>query len=85
MEQAGMRCVYTTTQPGSTGTGYKRINFTNLADAFRFYTIDSNGTQLAIMQFQGWRLWVNPATGKLHISNSDPATPASGTVVGTQT
>jgi hypothetical protein len=67
------------------GTGYKRINFTNLADAFRFYTINSSGTQLAIMQLQGWRIWVNPATGKLHISNSDPATPASGTVVGTQT
>jgi len=67
------------------GTGYLRLNFDSLSDAFRWYNYNAGGTQLAIMRFGAYRLWVNPGDGKLYISGSDPATPTSGTVVGTQT
>jgi hypothetical protein len=68
----------------SLGTGYLRLNFDNLNDAFRWYNLDAGGTQLAIMRFGAYRLWVNPGNGKLYINGADPTTPTNGTVVGTQ-
>ena len=67
------------------GTGYFRLNFDQLADAFRMYAIDAGGTDLAILYLQGYRIWVNPSDGKLYIKGSDPTTSSDGTVIGTQT
>lgn len=67
------------------GTGYLRLNFDSLSDAFRWYNLDAGGTQLAIMRFGSYRLWVNQSNGKLYINGADPTSPTDGTVVGTQT
>jgi len=69
----------------SLGTGYLRLNFDSLSDAFRWYNLNAGGTELAIMRFGAYRVWVNPGDGKLYINSADPTTPTNGTVVGTQT
>jgi hypothetical protein len=66
-------------------SGLERLDFTALSDAFRRYVHDAGGTQVAIMRFGAYRIWVSPTDGKLYINGADPTTPADGTVVGTQT
>ena len=64
---------------------YHNISFTNLPNAFRFENVNAGGTELAIFRMGAYRLWVNPADGKLYISGATPTTPTNGTIVGTQT
>jgi hypothetical protein len=78
----------TSTGTGKTfnyNSGLERLDFTDLSDAFRRYSLDAGGTYLAIMRFGAYRLWVSPTNGKLYINGADPTTPTDGTVVGTQT
>jgi hypothetical protein len=62
----------------------KRLDFTELSDAFQFYAINPAGTAFAVMRFGAYRLWISPSNGKLYTKGSEPTTDTDGTVVGTQ-
>jgi hypothetical protein len=69
----------------SLGDNAKTMQFTSFANAFQWKKIDASGTNLAVMMFGGYRLWISPTNGKLYLKSSDPTTHDDGTVVGTQT
>lgn len=64
---------------------YLNMSFSNLANAFRFENVNAGGTELAIFRMGAYRLWVNPADGKLYLSGATPTSGTDGTVVGAQT
>lgn len=69
----------------SMGDNAKTLSFTSQTDFFQFYKLTASGTDLPIMRFGAYRIWVNPLDGKMYINSVNPTTPTDGTVVGTQT
>lgn len=68
----------------SLGDNLKSIGFTSFSNAFQWKKVDGGGTNLAVMLFNGYRVWVSPTNGKMYIKSSDPTAHDDGTVLGTQ-
>ncbi len=64
------------------GTNYLQMDYTDLAQAFTFKTVDAGGTQLAVMMFGAYRIWINQTTAKMYINGIDPTSPTDGTIIG---
>lgn len=62
------------------GGGYSTFTVGNNVNAFRFRLIGSGVNE--VFELGGWRLWVDSATGNLHIKGTDPTSAGDGFVVG---
>lgn len=69
----------------SVGDNARSISFTGQADFIQWKLVDAGGTDLPVMMFGAYRVWVSPTDGKLYIKGTDPTTHSDGTVIGTQT
>ena len=67
------------------GDNARSISFTGQADFIQWKLVDASGTDLPVMMFGAYRVWVSPTDGKLYIKGTDPTTHSDGTVIGTQT
>ena len=69
----------------SVGDNARSISFTSQADFIQWKKVSAGGTNLPVMMFGAYRVWVSPTDGKLYIKGTDPTTHSDGTVIGTQT